>query len=86
MERNTHAELKIHVSLKQRSLRGQIAFPLMPILTFFFFFFPAKGAFTMSFDVCVTVNCGLLKQVLLLVKWGWNHCKTVGAKKSEDGG
>lgn len=40
----------------------------------------------MSFDVCVTENCGLLKQVLLLVKWGWNHCKTVGAKKSEDGG
>lgn len=67
MERNVHAEVSIHVSLQERSPRGHITLPLMPVLTTF----SVKGVLTANFNVYAIENCSLLpKQVLILVRWG----------------
>ena len=67
MERNVHAQVKIHVLLKQRSPRGHITLPLMPILISF----SVKSIWTTSFNVSAVENCSLLpKEVSLVVRWG----------------
>lgn len=67
MERNVHAEVKVHVLLKKWSPRSHITLPLRPILTTFC----VKTVLTMGFDVCAIDDCSLLpKQVSFLVRWG----------------